>query len=74
LFVKRMIKFYCDICKKEIVKENSLFGNFSYFVRKTIFLKHQKANEVDKVDMMICEGCTDGLKNYVEGQIGINKV
>jgi hypothetical protein len=61
-----MIKFFCDICKKEIIKENSLFGNFTYFTRKMDFLSRRPKENAVQVEMLLCEDCTKIMKEHIE--------
>lgn len=69
-----MIKFFCDVCKKEIKKEQNLFGNFTYLTRKMDFLNRRpKKEETVEINMLFCEECTKGMKGYIEGQVNINK-
>lgn len=64
-----MIKFYCDICQKEIKKENNLFGNFTYLTKKIEFFKHNPEKKVVQVEMMLCEDCITILKRHIEDLI-----
>lgn len=50
-----MIKFYCDICKKDITDDTRIFLE----IRKSYF----KPNEFEKT---ICEDCSKKIKTYID--------
>lgn len=50
-----MIKFYCDICNKDITNDTRL----NLEIRKSYF----NASELNKT---ICEECSKKIKNYID--------
>ena len=71
------IKSFCDICGSEIKdQEAGVFQSFDKVYTLLSQLKGKPQNPMENIqrtETLLCRGCKEGVKKYLEGQKNINK-
>ena len=57
------IKLFCDVCKEEIVGQQ-MASNFKYFEKIHVFENQATQPEINQIEQVFCEKCTDALKKH----------
>ena len=65
------IRYFCDLCKKELDQNDSLeSSSFKYYEKSLSFFKHQKQEGTKEITLLLCKTCTKKVKKTID-QIGI---
>jgi hypothetical protein len=59
-----MIKYICDICKKEITDLNEV-GKFQLSERTLNFIKHQRADQLRVREYLFCVDCARKVQGTI---------
>jgi uncharacterized protein with PIN domain len=62
-----MLKYYCDICKKEI-EDVQFMGELHIKERFISFIKHQKEDNIRVLGFIFCQDCSEKIKKHVMEQ------
>lgn len=59
-----MIKYICDICRREI-EDLNYNGEFQIKQKHIAFLKHNKADQVRVLGYLLCVGCAEKILSRI---------
>lgn len=58
-----MVKYYCDVCLKEIANRDEV-GGFRITEKTISFFKHQKQDQLRVQEFLFCIDCAKKIRDY----------
>jgi hypothetical protein len=67
-----MLKAFCDICD-DLIKPQDENGKLVYIEKTFQLLKNKQEPAIRQTELIFCEKCIRGLRQYIHGQRDVQK-